>query len=336
MEKSDGAFDIVVWNEPQIWNQDTATEVTAPVSNVNVSLGVTYGTVEVFDPLQGSSPIETLTNTSQVQLALTDHPLIVEVEPEVLPSIDPPASETLTAGTSVAVTGVSVSDAAGSTVTVTVSDSTGILSFKGTSIAPATSLTLTGSVAAVNADLAHLTYRAGQVPGSDTINVNMQDAAGNTTSTTIPITVQAVTIDVSNASSAKSISQGYATITSTQGDHMIFLYGSNDTVAMSGGDETILEFGKHNTFELPSAGMGYDEISGSMLTNGDQFDFRQALAASQWDGQSSDLAQYLNVSHSNGNTVVSISDTGSGSGSAVLLLEHTAISMTQLLAHSVV
>lgn len=341
MEKSNGAFDIVVWNEPQIWDQNTASEVIAPTSDVTVNLGATYGTVEVFDPMQGTSPIETLTDTNAVQLALTDHPLIVEVEPSAPPppdppSIDVPAAETLTAGTSAAVVGVAVNDAAAGTITVTLSDSTGTLSIKGTSIAPAKTLTLTGSVAAVDADLAHLTYRASQVPGSDTIDVTVQDSAGNVSSATIPITVQALTIDVSDTSSAKSISQSYATITSTQGDHMIFLYGSNDTIAMSGGHEVISEFGKHNTFELPAAGNGYVDISGSVLTNGDQLDFSQALAASQWDGQSSDLASYLLVSRSNGNTAVCISDTGTGGGSPVLLLEHTNITMTQLLVHSIV
>ena len=345
MEKSDGAFDIVVWNEPQIWDQNNATEVIAPTSSVTVKLGATYSSVEVFDPLQGTAPIETLSNTGQVQIALTDHPLIVEVEPAaasrqsslpVPPSINVPASETLTAGTSVHVTGAAVSDPTASTVTVKVSDSTGTLSMTGTSIAPSNTQTFTGSVAAVNAQLANLTYHAGQVAGSDTIDVTAQDTAGNTSSATIPVTVQALTIDVSNASSATTVSKNYETITSTHGGHMIFLYGSNDTVNMSGGHEVIQEHGKKNTFELPAAGKGYDDITGSVFNNGDQFDFRQALAASQWDGQSSDLAHYLKLSHSNGNTVVSISDTGSGGASRVLLLENTTVTMTQLLAHSVV
>jgi hypothetical protein len=35
----------------------------------------------VFDPLTGSTPIQTLTQVSSVQLGITDHPLIVEIEP---------------------------------------------------------------------------------------------------------------------------------------------------------------------------------------------------------------------------------------------------------------
>ena len=81
MEKSNGAYDVVVWNEPQIWNESTGTEITAPTVNVTVQLGNTYSDVQVFDPLVGSTPIETLSNVSSVQLGITDHPLIVEIEP---------------------------------------------------------------------------------------------------------------------------------------------------------------------------------------------------------------------------------------------------------------
>ena len=81
MEKANGAYDIVVWNEPQIWNESTGTEITSPTVNVTVQLGKTYSEVEVFDPLVGAMPIQTLTQISSVQLGITDHPLIVEIEP---------------------------------------------------------------------------------------------------------------------------------------------------------------------------------------------------------------------------------------------------------------
>ena len=78
MEKSNGAYEIVVWNEPKIWNESTGTEITAPTVNVDVQLGGTYSKVEVFDPLVGSTPVQTLAQVSSVQLGITDHPLIVE------------------------------------------------------------------------------------------------------------------------------------------------------------------------------------------------------------------------------------------------------------------
>jgi hypothetical protein len=99
LQKSSGATDIVVWNEPEIWNEATGTEVTAPTQNATVNLGATYQTVKVFDPLTSTSPIATLSNVSSVSLGLTDHPLIVEVEPSTVtppPPPPPPSTDTIT------------------------------------------------------------------------------------------------------------------------------------------------------------------------------------------------------------------------------------------------
>ncbi|MCB8879596.1 Hint domain-containing protein [Acidisoma cellulosilytica] len=82
LQKSDGATDIVVWNEPAIWDELTGAEITAPTTTVTVDLGTSYQTVEVFDPLAENTLLETLHNVSSVALGITDHPLIVEVEPD--------------------------------------------------------------------------------------------------------------------------------------------------------------------------------------------------------------------------------------------------------------
>jgi hypothetical protein len=96
IQKSSGASDIVVWNEPAIWNEAKGAEVTAATTNVTVKLGATYKTVEVFDPLKGTTPIETLTNVSSVTLGITDHPLIVEVEPGTTTTTTPITTPTVT------------------------------------------------------------------------------------------------------------------------------------------------------------------------------------------------------------------------------------------------
>ena len=124
LQKSDGATDIVVWAEPQIWNELTGTEITAPTVNTTVNLGATYGTVEVFDPLQGTTPIETLTNVSSVTLGLTDHPLIVEVEPGTGTTTttsstgsDPSGTSSTSGGSTGSTTGSSGSDPSGTSST---------------------------------------------------------------------------------------------------------------------------------------------------------------------------------------------------------------------------
>jgi hypothetical protein len=74
LQKTNGAFDLIVWDEPASTTSTGATAVT-------IALGATYGSVEVFDPITGSNPIETVTNVSQLTLNLGQDPLIVEVEP---------------------------------------------------------------------------------------------------------------------------------------------------------------------------------------------------------------------------------------------------------------
>ncbi|HVW74346.1 MAG TPA: hypothetical protein VHC39_11950 [Rhizomicrobium sp.] len=82
MEKSNGAFDLVVWEEPQIWNSTTKTDVAAKTDKITINLGAKYADVKVFDPLAGTTATEEFTNVSKITLNATDHPLIIEVEPE--------------------------------------------------------------------------------------------------------------------------------------------------------------------------------------------------------------------------------------------------------------
>ncbi len=94
LEKADGTYDVAVWNEPKIWDEATGTETTAATQNVTVQLGGTYATVEVFDPLSSAAAVSVLHNVSSVQLGLTDHPLLVQVEPgsPATPPATPPAT----------------------------------------------------------------------------------------------------------------------------------------------------------------------------------------------------------------------------------------------------
>jgi hypothetical protein len=82
LEKSSGAYDIALWNgNATVFNSTTGTAVTPAASNVTVQLGGTYQTVQIFDPVLGSTAIQILHNVSAVTLSLAADPLIVEVEP---------------------------------------------------------------------------------------------------------------------------------------------------------------------------------------------------------------------------------------------------------------
>ncbi|WP_374471608.1 calcium-binding protein [Phenylobacterium sp.] len=78
-QEDNGSYDIVVWAEPDLWDQAAHRAITAPTAAINVSLGATYASVAVYDPLVSDKPLQTFSNTNTVKLSLTDHPLIIEV-----------------------------------------------------------------------------------------------------------------------------------------------------------------------------------------------------------------------------------------------------------------
>ena len=177
MEKSNGAYDIVVWNEPQIWNESTGTEITAPTVNVNVQLGKTYSDVEVFDPLVGSTPIQTLTHVSSVQLGITDHPLIVEIEPA-------PIVTAQSAGASGAATigaGATLELTAADSATVTFKASTGMLKLDNPSTFTGEIFNFTGNgslsgsdqidLRTINYNSVHDSYSTGVLTVTDGTNI---------------------------------------------------------------------------------------------------------------------------------------------------------------------
>ncbi|MDB5397606.1 MAG: calcium-binding protein [Rhodospirillales bacterium] len=68
-EKSSGSFQLALWNESD-----------APHS-VTLTLGAAAQAIRVYDPIVGSSPMTTYTNTGAITLTTTDHPLIIEIVP---------------------------------------------------------------------------------------------------------------------------------------------------------------------------------------------------------------------------------------------------------------
>jgi trimeric autotransporter adhesin len=79
LEKSNGTFDLVLWTEPVIWNSSTESEIAAPIANITVDFATTQKTVLIFDPLLGSAPIAAYLNVESISVALTDHPVVVEI-----------------------------------------------------------------------------------------------------------------------------------------------------------------------------------------------------------------------------------------------------------------
>lgn len=67
LQKSNGTFELVVWDE-KVSGSD----------NITVNLGATYPTVNIYDPTVGTTATQVLANVSSVPLTLSDHPMILE------------------------------------------------------------------------------------------------------------------------------------------------------------------------------------------------------------------------------------------------------------------
>jgi serralysin len=285
MEKSNGTFQLAVWNEI-----DAAHAVT-------LNLGTAAQTVRIYDPLTGISAVTSYSNASSVIVNVPDHPVIVEIVP-MPPAATPnpvwtvPGPETATVGQALAIAGLSISDPwaasrAGSLAlnltaksgTISGTDSAGkALAGSGTS-----AIHVSGSLAALNADLAGLSFTSATA-GAAQLTVNVWDQAGVQSTKVIPITVTPAAIAAATAvvtspaiaavtmppatttaaamppaSSTPQVIYGHDgdTIHVQGGTNLVYLLGSHGTIAADAGTNTLFTNGTGNTL---TGGSGTDTI----------------------------------------------------------------------------
>ena len=96
--KSNGAYELVVWAEPKLWNDSTDTEVSNTAQTVTVNLGAVHHSVKVYDTLTGTTAIASYTDVSTITIPVSDHPLIIEIDAPPATST-PPDTRTTVSGT---------------------------------------------------------------------------------------------------------------------------------------------------------------------------------------------------------------------------------------------
>jgi len=79
LQKKDGRFVLVLWNETQIWNRATGKPVVNPPVSVGLDLGASAGRVSVYDPLVSDAPRESHRNVRRLDVSVPDHPVLIEV-----------------------------------------------------------------------------------------------------------------------------------------------------------------------------------------------------------------------------------------------------------------
>jgi serralysin len=363
----------------------TLAQINADLATLSYTAGSNAGgdsiIVDVWDQagVEGSKTIE-VTVTAAAKTTTTTTITTTTTTPTG-PAITVPANDSVTTGTAIMVGSVSVADAFAAsnpgTMVLNVGATRGliVMTSGGAELAGSGThaMSVTGTLAQINADLATLTYTAGSSAGADTISVNVWDQAGLDATKSIGVTVSlkpAVAIAASNADPVELVSN--TIITASAGSHMIFIGGSSDTIRAAGGTETVQAFqggnkittgagndtisfagslntinagagtntlndsGSNNTIVMPRSGKGFDNVFGYVLQNGDTLDFRAALADTSWNGSQATLENFLHVAASGADAIISLSKTSKGAATHIANLEGAGqVMLSTLLAHSI-
>ncbi len=81
LKKSNGEFDLILWQEVSSYNTWTHREVHNDPANTTLLLGKEARQVVLFEPVLQAAPIQTYKNVSSVPVSIPDHPLVIEIEP---------------------------------------------------------------------------------------------------------------------------------------------------------------------------------------------------------------------------------------------------------------
>jgi len=198
--------------------------------------------------------------------------------------VNVPAAKSVSAGSTVTVSGLSISDAwaAGNpgTMALNVYNTNGSFVMNGTTYTDSASLS--GTLSQLNADLASVKYVAPASAGTDTLTMDVWNQYGVEVMKALPITITAAgttsqtvaaaappaasttssdtanTISVAANDAAPVVTANNAVITATAGDHMIFIGGTNNALTATGGTETVAAWQGGNKI---TTGAGNDSIS---------------------------------------------------------------------------
>ncbi len=130
--------------------------------------------------------------------------------------------------------------------------------------------------------------------------------------------------------------QGKNTITTGASNDTIQIGGSGNTVDAGAGNNVIRDGGSNNTIVIPAASKGYDDIYGSVLTNGDKLNLHAALQATGWNGSAATIGNFLHVTQSGSDAIISLTPTAGGSTINVADLHGAGtVNLQILLAHSI-
>lgn len=88
LEKSDGTFEIVIWNGDATVSNGTS-DVTPLSTTVTVTFGSSHLQINLYDPIQSAVALQSFDNSNSVSFSLAAEPIIVEIAPGQAPPLVP-------------------------------------------------------------------------------------------------------------------------------------------------------------------------------------------------------------------------------------------------------
>ena len=79
-QKSDGHFQLAIWNNVENYNLNTQQPITIASVNVTISLDNTKANVQIFNPTVSSLATNTSYDTTSITVKLVDYPLLIDIQ----------------------------------------------------------------------------------------------------------------------------------------------------------------------------------------------------------------------------------------------------------------
>lgn len=81
LQKRDGRFYLALWQEVPSFNLQTKLDVYVPKQTVTLTLGTPVRQATAYKPLKSTMPVQQYVNPTQLDLTISDHPLVIELVP---------------------------------------------------------------------------------------------------------------------------------------------------------------------------------------------------------------------------------------------------------------
>lgn len=91
MQKADGTFELMIWAEPDIWDEAADKPIAVAPASVTVTLAGAASGFAVFEPLVSAEAVATAGAGVSITVAVSDHPVIVAITGAVAGAVGEPA-----------------------------------------------------------------------------------------------------------------------------------------------------------------------------------------------------------------------------------------------------